>query len=175
MIVVDRENKIKDYKHVTSTAKDYQNSAQQVKKSTLLNRKKSVLYMFVYALLIGIIVVFGILYINKYVKINQTATEINKLQREVEVLEEKKRTMQLEISSSKSLKRIEKVAKEELGMVEPKQVNYLSLNDKKASTQKIAKEEKGASEGIIDFRYLGKRISTWFKGLTQLRAGTLEE
>ena len=169
MIVVDRKRELKDYKQANSTANDKLNN----KKLKTSQRKNNIAYMLAYALLIGVMVIFGILYINKYVELNQTATEINQLQREIEILQDRKRNLQLQVSQSKSLERIETLAKEELGMVEPEQVKYLRFNQKSIATQ-LDSELDEQQKSIIDFNSWADRISAWLQNLTQLRAGTLD-
>ena len=166
---------VKDYKKFNSTASSQQNTRNKKREPSQNNKSnKTSLYMIGYALIIGIIVIFGILYINKYVEMNKMNLEISQIQKEIHVLEDKKQELQLRISQHKSLDRIEKIAKTDLGMVKPKKINYVSMNKKGNDFAKNNNSSNIKSENI-KFSKLGHKISSWFKVFGQVEAGTLDK
>lgn len=68
-------------------------------------------------------------------KKNNIQLEVDKLQREIEGLNE-------EIENSDSLQFVEKIARDELGMVKPREIIYIDKDKKKNPFLRIRKNEK---------------------------------
>ncbi|SDC35247.1 cell division protein FtsL [Candidatus Frackibacter sp. WG12] len=148
------------------------NNNQADSKESWFNR--TFIYMISYALLIGIIAIFGILYINKYVEMSKINSRITQVQNRIENLKTNKRKAKLKIAQHKSLDRIERIAKNDLGMVEPDKVNFISMQ-KVDGVNKKSNEMNELKTRFNKLNELGYKISTWFKGLTQVEAGTLDK
>nr|WP_275589255.1 septum formation initiator family protein [Sporohalobacter salinus] len=130
--------------------------------------------MFIGILIILITAVFGILYINKYVEMNKISLKINRVEKEIETLNAKKQKLKLKISQHKSLRRVEKVAKTQLGMVEPKDIRYIAMNQQETHDikNKLPVDSKTKK---FKLGKLSHRVISWLQGLTEVEAGTLED
>lgn len=177
-MLIDNNKQIKDYKKLNSSASQIEkehgrNSGQ---KKTAVNGNNTLLFMVSYMLLIGIIVVFGILYINKYVEMNKLNLQMSQVEKEIQTLKAERQKLKLRISQYKSLDRIERIAKNELGMVNADEVTYISMNQADNSSTPIENRQSFSPlDKILKLRKLGYKISTWFKGLSQVEAGTLDK
>jgi len=132
--------------------------------------------MFFYSFLLFLVGVVFIIYINQYVQVSRLNFQVERLEEQRDELKTEKAYLQLEISSLKSLQRIEEIAKNELGMAEPKDINYIVMAEPKENKSKDInlaknrdKETKPAKKGIKD------RIFAWFNNISQVQAGTLDE
>ncbi|WP_078809022.1 septum formation initiator family protein [Selenihalanaerobacter shriftii] len=176
MIVVDKKKEVKDYKRLNSTARKDRNTKKKRVRKQRSNKQKNnsntLLFMSGYALIILIIVIFGILYINKYVEMNKINLQMNQVQSKIKDLEEEKQKLKLNLSQYKSLDRIENIAKVELGMVEPKQVKYISMNSKNGTSLK-QNQDLHLNDRLVEISKLGEKVSTWLQGFSQVEAGTL--
>ncbi|MBD3155609.1 MAG: hypothetical protein GF368_03050 [Candidatus Aenigmarchaeota archaeon] len=122
-----------------------------------------------------IIVLFGfivVLYINQFVQISTTNYQIDKLEKELSDIENKNEKIRLQIAQSQSLEKIENIARKELKMADPDKdkVYYISLennstNSNRTKNTKNNKEETQVVQGVAD----------WFKNLTSVEAGTLDD
>ncbi|MGM0502604.1 MAG: cell division protein FtsL [Bacillota bacterium] len=136
-------------------------------------------------LIILVIVLFFIMYINQYVQISRKSLMVEKLEDEKRQLESKQEHLQLKIAELKSLDRVEKIAKEELNMEQPDNINYIVINptsdseNLKATSKDQDKEEnnkletKQEKEKLADD--LQERMFNWVNDLTTVQAGTLSD
>ncbi|MCK8817328.1 septum formation initiator family protein [Natroniella sulfidigena] len=150
--------------------KDYQ--PKRARRSSKNNKQQgyTLKYMLIGGLIIFSIVLFWIVYINQYVQISRKNLRIETLQEERQSLKRDKLYLQLQISRLQSLNRIEEVAKDELNMVKPQEVNYLALEGDKEQ-EDFEQDEFQSESQSLNFR---ERLTTLIKGLTQVEAGSLD-
>lgn len=132
--------------------------------------------MFFYSFLLFLIGVVFIIYINQYVQVSRLNFQVEKLEEQRDKLKTEKAYLQLEISSLKSLRRIEKIAKDDLGMAEPDEINYIIVEepqDKKNKDINLA-ENKDKEIKIVKKKGIKDRIFAWFNNISQVQAGTLD-
>lgn len=173
--VIVVEKKTKDYKQINSTANGEKKQRRQQKKQRNDNQSSNILiYMIIGMLIILITTMFGILYINKYVKLNKINSKINQVKQEIETLSAKKQKMKLQISQYKSLGRVEKVAKTQLEMIEPEDIKYITMNQQETTDSKN-KPIVDSTTKKFKLSKLSQRVTTWLQELTKVEAGTLEE
>jgi cell division protein FtsL len=133
--------------------------------------------MFFYSFLLFLVGIVFIIYINQYVQISRLNFQIEKLKEQRDELKTKKAYLQLEISSLKSLERIEEIAKNELGMAEPAEINYIVMaepEDNKSQDINLAKNT-GKEIDATKKKSIKDRIFAWFNNISQVQAGTLDE
>jgi len=132
--------------------------------------------MFFYSFLLFLIGVVFIIYINQYVQVSRLNFQVEKLEEQRDKLKTEKAYLQLEISSLKSLRRIEKIAKDDLGMAEPDEINYIIVEepqDKKNKDINLA-ENKDKEIKTVKKKGIKDRIFAWFNNISQVQAGTLD-
>ena len=105
------------------------------------NRVTNLKAMLVIVFIIFIIVLFFIIYINQYVKLSRKNIMVEKLEDKKRKLESKKEHLQLKIAELKSLDRVERIAKEELNMKQPDNINYIVIDSTKKATKVTSKKK----------------------------------
>lgn len=154
-------------------------SSQSNKDST--NKITNLKTMLVIIFMISIIALFFILYINQYVQLSRKSFMVEKLEDKKRKLESEKEHLQLKIAKLKSLERVERIAKEELNMEQPDNINYIVINSTNNSeTKKNENQKKVAQAKTIDKKNglsfdLEAKVEQWVKDLTTVQAGTLKE
>lgn len=112
---------------------DYKDFSKNEEKE---NKNKNIVVTFVIALiLIGCL--FAI-QISQVVTITHLSYKTEELENRLNSLEEKNKNLEIEVTKKISLGKIEKIAKNDLGMVEAKEVKYVAINN---TDDKIQKEE----------------------------------
>ncbi|MCK4259012.1 MAG: septum formation initiator family protein [Halanaerobiales bacterium] len=120
-----------------------------------------------FVFIIGFII---ILYVNQFAKISTTNYQIKKLEKEIAKLKLENEKIEFKISQSQNLKLIDQKAKD-FGMVVPDTSIYVTLNqDSKKQTE--ASESLKEDNKIV---HLASEVAVWFKNLTSVEAGTLDE
>lgn len=172
--VIVVEKKTKDYKKINSTASNKEKQQRQQKNRKNNKSNNVLIYMIIGILITLITVIFSILYINKYVELSKINLKINQVEKEIETLNAKKQKLKLRISQHKSLSRVEKVAKTQLGMIKAEDIKYIAMDQQQTSD---IKNKPSVDSTVNRFRLsrLGRRVISWLQGLTQVEAGTLEE
>ncbi|MGM0410672.1 MAG: cell division protein FtsL, partial [Bacillota bacterium] len=105
--------------------KDYSYNDQKKQE----NKNKKIMFK-LYLFCIIVIAIMLSFYIVQSVTINHLSYKVNQLENELETLERKNQNLELESAKNLSLSNIEKIAKNELGMVESNNSEYVVLNDK---------------------------------------------
>ncbi|ADL12279.1 septum formation initiator family protein [Acetohalobium arabaticum] len=172
--VIVVEKKTKDYKKINSTASNKEKQQRQQKSSNNNKSDSILIYMIIGILITLITVIFSILYINKYVELSKINLKINQVEKEIETLTAKKQKLKLKISQNKSLSRVEKVAKNELGMIKAEDIEYIAMGQQEMSN---IKNKPSVDSTVNRFRLsrLSRKVISWLQGLTEVEAGTLEE
>ncbi|MFO7819239.1 MAG: cell division protein FtsL [Halanaerobacter sp.] len=136
--------------------------------------------MLVIIFIISIIILFFIMYISQYVQLSRKSLMVEKLEDKKRRLESKKEHLQLEIARLKSLNRVERIAKQELNMEEPDNINYIVIdsseehkNKQGKDNQKITQQQEETKDKL-SFN-LEEQVKDWFKDLTTVQAGTLKK
>ena len=122
-------------------------------------------------IIIAIFSLLTIIYISLYVQVSNRNFEIEQLKEEKRQLESKRSQIELEIARNRSIKRIERVALNELNMERPDNVEYIVLNDKLAREEADEIEQEEAEKKLRD--YIVKPIN-WLKNLTTVEAGDID-
>ncbi|MFW5995696.1 MAG: cell division protein FtsL [Halanaerobiaceae bacterium] len=116
------------------------------------------------ALYIGFVILVGcfmVVYISQSIKINNMSYRIEDLEEEYSGIQEENERMEIELSSSNSLSRIEKVARNELDMGKPEQIAYIDLDEGKRDIQNSTPEEgKDTFFGFRVFDEVASRFNT---------------
>lgn len=136
--------------------------------------------MLVIIFIICIIVLFFIMYINQYVQLSRKSFMVEKLEDKKRDLESKKEHLQLKIARLKSLDRVERIAKQELNMEEPDNINYIVIDLNEEHKSKSEKDKKKITQQQEETKEelsfnLEARVQDWFKDLTTVQAGTLKK
>ncbi|AZR73043.1 hypothetical protein BBF96_06305 [Anoxybacter fermentans] len=121
-----------------------------------------------------IIFLFGlivILYIHQYVQISRTNYQIETLKRELAQLKAENEKIRLEIAQNKSLKKIEEKARERFGMVDPENVYYITLKSETTGESRSSQLDSKEKDVIL----FVQGVADWFKNLTSVEAGTLDD
>ncbi|TDX53021.1 cell division protein FtsL [Orenia marismortui] len=149
-----------------------QNVRTKVKKS---RSNATFKLMLLYGFLIFLIGILVILYINQYVQISRMNFEVEKLEEKRDKLKTEQAHLQLDISELKSLSRIEKIAKNKLGMIEPNKVKYI-VSSKPLQKDKLeTSKHKENSRNKTNFdKSIKDRLLVWFSTMSKVQAGTLE-
>ena len=169
-----RSKKIRDY-NSSRYSKSKKKSANSRTKIT--NSKK----MWITIFIIFIIVLFFIMYINQYVQISRKSFMVEKLQDKKRKLQSKKEHLQLKIAELKSLDRVERIAKEELNMEQPDNINYIVINSNESETKLVNKDKsKKTGDKVKEEKEklaynLEDMMFEWINELTTVQAGTLGE
>lgn len=125
--------------------KDYKESEQKE------NKNKNIVVTFAIALiLIATLFAFQIFQV---VTITHLSYQTEDLESKLNSLEKSNEKLELEVTKKISLSKIEKIAKNDLGMVEAKEIKYVAINDKNNKNQKeeINKENVSFVQGIHNF------------------------
>ncbi|MGM0369216.1 MAG: cell division protein FtsL [Bacillota bacterium] len=172
-----RSKKSRDYNSSQYSGTKSKSSANT--KNKITNSKT----MLVIMLIIFIIVLFFIMYINQYVQISRKSLAVEKLEDEKRNLESKKDHLQLKIARLRSLERVERIAKGDLNMEEPDNINYIVLDsiESEAKSKIKPKTEEDNSQQVAKDEQekiainLKQEFSNWLNDLTTVQAGTLQE
>ncbi|GAB6137106.1 cell division protein FtsL [Halanaerobaculum tunisiense] len=125
-----------------------------------------------FILIVGIIVFLILIHINQYVQLSRKNVQLEQLKEKKNQLKSEKAHLQLKISNLMSLDRIEKRAKQELGMKEPQQIQYVkvasSQDDNLESVTEESQDKSQAKPGITE------QIMAWFHSVTNVQADTLQ-
>lgn len=172
MVVANKQPKYKYDKYGSK-----KRSNKQGKRTKFEQKKKKETPFALKAVAIGcIIVVFGfivVLYINQFVQISRTNYQIERLQKELNELQNKNEKIRLAIAQNQSLDKIETLAREEYQMVDPtnEEIYYITLKNKSNNNDKTINDEPEKEEEI----QIVRGVTDWFKNLTSVEAGTLDE
>lgn len=170
-----RSEKYRDYsgsQHSRSKRQSNNNSANKI-----TNFKTMLVIIFI----IFVIVLFFIMYINQYVQLSRKSFMVEKLEDKKRKLESKKEHLQLKIAKLKSLERVERIAKQDLNMEQPDEINYIVINSKEGNKDKkqnsetqMGERKENNKETKLSFN-LEERVERWVKDLTTVQAGTLKK
>ncbi len=117
---------------------------------------------------VGLIIIF---YVYQYVQIATLNYQIASCEKTLEELEIKKQNLRLTIAQKNNLKEIEEKARTRYDMVQATDPYYLTLNK---DNQDIDKTENMASSDSKNFALIVHGVTDWFKNLTSVEAGTLD-
>ncbi|WP_156801228.1 cell division protein FtsL [Halobacteroides halobius] len=160
-------NNKKNYDHHQLSLQ--QNKSQSPKKK---NRLKSIILV---VFMIAIIVLLILIHVNQYVKLARRNFKIESLKEKINQLKSEKAHLQLKISRLISLDRIERIAKQELNMKEPENVNYIVLNQTKDDkNMKLSSQKSQKEDNQKPNRGIKEKVLAWFNKLTNVQADTLE-
>ncbi|MGM0436881.1 MAG: FtsB family cell division protein [Bacillota bacterium] len=127
---------------------DYKDFKDPEKKE---NKNKNIILIFSIALiLIGSL--FAI-QISQMMTVTHLSYKTEELENKLNTLEDRNKNLEIEVSKKISLSSIEKIAKNELGMVEAEKVEYMAINDNKPKNkeEKIQEENVSFVQGIHNF------------------------
>lgn len=146
---------------------------RQEKESQIKNLKRvqfpfiaKALKMIMVMLVIGVVV---IAYVHQYAVISKANYDMQDLQKQFNSVKAMNERMRIAIAQNESLKHIEEEARNRLGLVEPKDVVFISTGQEPAKQAKPTQiAHTGKPLGII------QEVGTWFKNITSVEAGTLD-
>ncbi|HKL76132.1 MAG TPA: septum formation initiator family protein [Halanaerobiales bacterium] len=116
---------------------DYKNFNNNQEKG---NKNKDIFVTFVVVLII-----IGSLFaiqISQAVTITHLSYKTEELETRLNSLKEKNKKLEIEVTKKISLRKIEKIAKNDLGMVEAKEVKYVAINNQEDNIQKNETQNK---------------------------------
>ncbi len=126
-----------DYKY---NQVNYKNKREKVNK-----KKISLKLMVGFSLILITLGVLLVAYIGQSVQLTHLNYELNYLRDELEVIEETNHKLNLQIARDRSLARIEQIARRELHMIEPEEMEVIVLNDHQteieAAGDRVAEEK----------------------------------
>ncbi|MBM7557941.1 cell division protein FtsL [Halanaerobacter jeridensis] len=170
-----RSEKLQDYSG--SQYSRSQNRLSTNSSNKITNSKTMLMIIFI----IFVIVLFFIMYINQYVQLSRKSFMVEKLEDKKRKLESKKEHLQLKIAKLKSLERVERIAKQELNMEQPDNINYIVINAKEESEgrksrekTKMTKNQESNKKNKLSLN-LEEKVENWVKDLTTVQAGTLKK
>jgi cell division protein FtsL len=103
--------------------------------------KKAMIY-----LLIIVIVVFAFKLVMNIRKVNQMQARLNNLQEQVEEQVDKNEKLQEEIKRVKSHDYVEKIAREELGLVKPGEILFIPVEEKQNENNQTETQQQNNEE-----------------------------
>lgn len=115
-----------------NTAVAYQQTQGQeaaVERQVRYQRRLRLSPMAVYGLVLALAVLIALLYLSQYALLAHLNLQINSMKGRIETLERENRDLERQAAHLASLERIERVAREELGMLPCQQVRYLAVAD----------------------------------------------
>lgn len=164
------KNKYK-YRYKTNGSFKRQENYRPIKKHK--ERKKSFgLKACGYGSIIFIIGLFIIFYIYQFAQIAELNYQINKLEKTLKTVNTTNQNLRLEIAQRKSLQEVEEKAISLYNMVEPEKVYYVSLGGEETFESNSVDRNTGEKNNIGS---IVLEVAHWFKNLTSVEAGTLDE
>jgi len=131
------------------------------------NKKKSKTIIILYALFTILIGLMLVIYIGQSFKINQLSYEMTLLSNKLTKIEEENHDYRLKIAKKSSLSKIEKIAREKIHMIDPKETEVVVLNNSSLQGKNIVEKKNNNSQVVKFFASLMKSIGT-------IRAGSPE-
>ena len=128
------------------------------------DQKKLVLLYACFLILLG---AFVVLYINQNLAIMDLNSEVDQLQQELEVVQEKQQDLRLELTRETSLAKIERIARDELNMVQPENTQTLVLNQHNENQDEIKDQQ-------IDRFFLAAFFADLWQELNSVKADAPE-
>lgn len=122
------------------------------------------------AVVVAVIGMVVIAYVHQFVQISTVNYEIGKLNKNLRAVTADNEKLTLKIEQHNSLKRIEKEARKRLGLVEPTEVYYISMNTESNNPSQPTDQIDG-KKAVPILAELG----AWLRNLTSVEAGTLDE
>ncbi|HHY36556.1 MAG TPA: hypothetical protein GX518_02575 [Firmicutes bacterium] len=111
--------------------------------------------MAVYGIVLALVVLTALLYLSQYALLAHLNLQISSMKGRIETLEREKRDLERQAAYLASLERIERVAREELGMIPCQEVRYLAVADSPAPVHGPEPQAGEAEEGETAARLAG--------------------
>ena len=123
------------------------------------NEGKSKNLIIVFAVTLILIGALFALQISQMVTITHLSYKTEELHENLNSLENRNKNLEIKITKKISLSKIEKIAKNKLGMVKAEKIDYIAINNKEKNNkeEKIQKEEVSFVQGIHN---LFKKLET---------------
>ncbi|MCF8008956.1 MAG: cell division protein FtsL [Halanaerobiales bacterium] len=120
------------------------------------NDKKNI---YIYLILLTICAIILLVYISYTLKINNLSYKIEKVQNEIQVLEDKNHKLSIKVSNLNSLSQIDEIARTELNMIEPQSMHTLVMQ--REEIQLASEPER---------RFFLSQVTEFFSNLGTVRA-----
>lgn len=114
-----------------------------------------------YLLMVVLAFILGIVIAARYTHVAVVGYQLNKLNGELALLEKENQQLNVELNQLKSLDRIEKIATTKLGMVSPRDVQFVTIQPR--SGESSSQSAQGVNRGQDD-----ARVSTGVQGGVQV-------
>lgn len=105
-------------------------------------KKKKSGFRLIHLALMVVIVYVTFTFNSQRIHMNNLETEKTEIEEEIAVMEEEIEALKEEIENSDSLEFVEKVARDELGMVKPREIIYIDVNKPKDTLLENLKGDK---------------------------------
>lgn len=125
-------------------------------------------YTIIYLFLLFFISVSILFYVSQVLKINDHSSRLMHLEEKLETIKAKNEKLEVELASKTSLAKVEKVAKNELNMVESKNQKTLVYNNK------LNRQEKYLADLPKEKFFLAQIYDKIIKEVTTVQAESLE-
>lgn len=148
---------------------DYQDYSRKTRKRVKKVRKFKKNPKLLFALLIIATFVLGLFLASKYAQLAISGYQIGKMKDNLAKLQMENEQLSLQVTKLQSLDRIEKVAVEKLGMMEPEGVQYIAvepINVKTGSNMATANQVKTTEAKATDGNRLFNAITTMVGSFT---------
>jgi len=100
--------------------------SEEDKEDSEENKSKSKVFL-ISLTVMGILLLFSLLYLRQRVQYAKSSYEINSIKEVEKKLENENGYLQIRMEELSSLSRIEKIAREQLGLIVPKEIKVISL------------------------------------------------
>ena len=133
-------------------------------------------YLLLIIFIIVCMLVMILLHINQYAQLSRKNLQIEKLKEKRNQLKTETAHLRLKVSKLMSLERIERIAKEDLNMKHPEEINYVVLKDNAStgdSNSTPTKREKVKTR--VAEKSWPQKVGNWFKNLANVQADTLDK
>lgn len=107
----------------------------------MIKKKPKKRLKFIHLVIGFVFIYFTAIFWNQKALMKDLETKKNEVQTEVDNIKNDIKELEEEMKDSESLEFVEKVAREELGMVKPREIIYIDKNKKKDSFFKIIKRD----------------------------------
>lgn len=124
--------------------------------------------IFIWGGIIFFVASFFLLYLFQSLQYTKLSYQLQAQKLQLEHLRRENRLLDLERSNLASLNRIERIARDDLGMINPHQIEYIVYHSKGGSMEAISLvDEKRVDERIRNY------VSNWLENISRVEAGTL--
>lgn len=133
--------------------------------------------VFIYGLSLAIICSMLIIYIGQTMQITRLNYRINSLEQKLEGIEEQNHQLKLKMAQNSSLSRVEKVARSQLNMKEPEEIEVVVLDQKQPeepASQTPSASQLAQSEAKPDRFFFLELVDNLLEGLNTVKAISAE-